>query len=156
MHTQALGYDSQAEYQFHQRNNHLHLITDKPYKTTFYDNKGIAFKAYPDFYDSNNLTCIEFKSYQLNTQPDKATAKRKLKAVQDYKGKELLIDKLHFDWNHSMYKQAKVQSSLSALGFKMLVVFSDNTEITTTNKNKMSALNLTWLYESDYFTQTIN
>ena len=146
----SLGYDSVAEYSFHQRNQHLHLITDKPYKYTFYDDTGIAFKAYPDFWHSPN-TAIEFKDCQLNTQTDKLTAKSKLKKVQEFKGKKLLIDQLKYDWNHSMYKQSKVQSTLASLGFKMLVVFSDSTKITVNNRNKMDKLNLQWCFESDYF-----
>ena len=144
-------YDSVAESTFHSKHSHLNLITDSFYNHNFTDESGITFKAKPDFYDPDTNTYIEFKSHQLNTKPTKLKAKSDLQRVVDYKGKELLIDKLKHDWNHSLYKQAAVQQTLSVNNSKMVVIFSDNTKLSTQSKNKMCSLGLEWFYEADYF-----
>tara|TARA_Y100000588_G_C14097302_1_gene857185 strand:- start:384 stop:860 length:477 start_codon:yes stop_codon:yes gene_type:complete len=143
------GYDSLAECKFHLNNKHLNLITDKPYKMTFYDENGEAFTAYPDFYDPKSQLVIEFKDYKLNTHTTKKSSEERKQQIEGFKGKLSRLDKLNHGWNHSMFKQAKVQSSLAAKGFKMLVVFSDDTKLSTTNKNKMDKLGLEWCYERE-------
>ena len=71
------GYDSLAECKFHLNNKHLNLITDKPYKMTFYDNDGESFTAYPDFYDPKTQLVIEFKDYKLNTHSTKKSSEER-------------------------------------------------------------------------------
>ncbi|MCY9871809.1 hypothetical protein [Vibrio barjaei] len=143
------GYDSKEECLFHLNNQYLKSIQDKPYKTTFYDEDGTPFKAYPDFWHAESQTAIEYKAHQLNTCKTKADSQQKLDNQQEFRGKVTFFDKLKWGWNHSLYKQAKVQNSLESLGHKMLVVFADETKLSTQNKNKMAKANLTWCWESE-------
>jgi hypothetical protein len=140
------GYDSKEECLFHLNNPYLKSIQSQPYKTTFYDEDGSPFKAYPDFWHAESQTAIEFKAHQLNTCKTKAASQSKLDNQQKFRGKLTFFDKLKWGWNHSMYKQAKVQSSLAALGHKM-VVFADETKISTQSKNRMDKIDLTWCFE---------
>ncbi|WP_299692319.1 hypothetical protein [uncultured Vibrio sp.] len=142
------GYDSAAECLFHLNNPHLQS-TSEPYKATFYDASGSPFKAYPDFYDSDRKLIIEYKAHQLNTCETKAISFEKLEEVQQFKGKLTFFDKLKYGWNHSIYKQAKVQSSLKSLGFDMVVVFADGTKLTKQSINKMEKAGLHWVWERD-------
>ena len=143
------GYDSKEECLFHLNNQYLKSIQDKPYKTTFYDEDGTPFKAYPDFWHPESRTVIEFKAHQLNTCKTKAESQQKLDKQEEFKGYLKFYDKLKWGWNHSLYKQAKVQSSLQSLGHNMLVVFADETKISTQNKNLMNKIGLKWCFESE-------
>lgn len=143
------GYESLAECKFHINNPYLQIISNKPYKTTFYDEDGSPFKAYPDFWHPETQTAIEFKDYKLNTHKTKQASTERCKQIEDFKGKLTRFDKLNNGFNHSMYKQAKVQSSLQSLGHNMLVVFSDTTKLSTQNKNLMKKIDLTWCWEHE-------
>ncbi|MEZ8383483.1 MULTISPECIES: hypothetical protein [Vibrio] len=143
------GYDSKEECLFHLSNPYLKSIQDKPYKTTFYDEDGTPFKAHPDFWHPESKTVIEFKAHQLNTCKTKAESQQKLDNQQEFRGKLTFFDKLKWGWNHSIYKQSKVQSSLNSLGHSMLVVFSDRTKLSTRNKNLMNKISLKWCFESE-------
>ncbi len=142
-----MKYDSKEEELFHQRHPNLIQCADKPYNFTFYDEQGTSFKAYPDFY-SEELKCyIEFKCHQLNNKPDKNTADDHHQRQISFKGRDCIKYQLDNSWNHSLFKQAKVQSSLASLDIKILVVFKDGTKLTPQSINKMKAVGLVWFYE---------
>lgn len=145
-----MNYDSKAEQQFHQRNPDLTLAQDEHYLCSFTDTDDYTFRAKPDFWCESTQTFIEFKDYQLNTSSTKTIAKEKLSKLVEFKGRELLIDKLKCDWNHSLHKQAIVQNDLfDNHGIRMLVVFSDKTKLSAQSINKMARLSLDWCFESD-------
>lgn len=143
------GYDSKEECLFHINNSYLKVISDKPYKTIFYDEDGVPFKAFPDFWHPESQTAIEYKAHQLNNCKTKAESQSKLDKQKDFRSKLTFFDQLKWGWNHSLYKQAKVQSSLKSLGHNMLVVFADDTKLSTQSQNKMKKENLIWCYESE-------
>ncbi|EMF7387761.1 hypothetical protein ACEV85_02780 [Vibrio parahaemolyticus] len=146
-----MNYDSKEEEQFHQRHPELILCSGKPYNFTFYDNEGTPFRAYPDFY-SEKLGCyIEFKCHQLNNKLDKRSAEAAHQKQINYMGYDCLKYQLDYGWNHSLHKQAKVQSSLKSLGIEMMVLFKKGTKLTTQAINKMNDNGLNWVLEEDLF-----
>lgn len=145
------AYDSIEEQNFHIRNPHLRQLNDQHFNNWFTDTDGVAFKAMPDFFDDSTKTYIEFKCHQLNTKQTKSDSESRLQKIQDFKGYLPNNDLLNNGWNHSMYKQAIVQQTLALNGEKMIVVFKDNTKLTTRNKNLMTKIGLEWLYESEYY-----
>ena len=144
-----MNYDSREEQLFHKRHQNLEYL-DAYYTQTFEDCNHETFHAKPDFFD-HDLNCfIEFKCYQLNT----------VKSQEDYdtkwgKQKKYLspynynMSLLKYGWNHSIIKQSIVASTLRANDLNYLLVFKDNTELSTQSKNKMNKLLLPWCYESD-------
>ncbi|EOG9060647.1 hypothetical protein ACLK5F_001398 [Vibrio fluvialis] len=144
-----MQYDSKEEELFHQRHPELILCSGKPYNYTFFDDEGSSFRAYPDFY-SETLDCyIEFKSHQLNNKKTKSAAEKSHQKQINFKGRDCTKYQLDHGWNHSLYKQAKVQSSLKSLGINMIVVFKDGIKLTIQAINKMNANGLKWYREED-------
>ncbi len=66
-------------------------------------------------------------------------------------GYDCLKYQLDYGWNHSLHKQAKVQSSLKSLGIEMMVLFKKGTKLTTQAINKMNDNGLNWVLEEDLF-----
>lgn len=145
-----LGYDSVAEYYFHQRHPDLTLCTNVFYLSDFTDEDGATFKAKPDFYDQQTDTFIEFKDYKLNNERTKSTSSDRQYKITSYKGYLSQLDLLDTGWNHSVFKQSIVQKALAVKGMKMIVVFSDDTKLPPQRKTKMRDLGLNWMYEADY------
>lgn len=148
-HTLMTEYDSEQEELFHQRHPHLIQCADTFYHYTFYDADGSPFQAKPDFYHPTLECWIEFKCHQLNNKKTKQLADESHQKQINYKGRDCIKYQLDNGWNHSLFKQAKVQSSLKAMGKLMIVIFKDGTKLTTTSKNKMKQQGLEWIYESD-------
>lgn len=142
-------YDSTEEELFHQRHPHLIQCSDNFYSYTFHDIDGAPFKAKPDFYHPELECWIEFKCHQLNNKKTKQLADESHQKQINYKGRDCTKYQLDHAWNHSLFKQAKVQSSLRAVNKRMIVVFKDGTKLTTTSINKMKQQGIEWIFESD-------
>lgn len=160
-----MNYDSNAEQLFHQRNPSLIACANDFYPYTFRDNSGTTFRAKPDFW-CNEWNCwVEFKGKQLNNQKSKLIAGESYSSAKSYleyrcrkNGKiptEQQYSKCRLDhaWNHSLYKQAKVQSSLRAFDKRMIVVFETGTNLTKQSQNLMNAQGMEWLLEDDFAKQ---
>ena len=154
MKTSRTHFDSDAEQAF--QNRHPDITADHDYyPCTFFDADNIQFSAKKDFYDEATATYIEFKSHQLNTKKTQAESIHAYdKSVSFVSARGMDLFRLETQWCHSLYKQKLVQSSLEAVGIKMVVVFAKGTKLTTTSKNKMTREGLTWFYEEDYFNES--
>lgn len=147
----SLGYDSTEEYYFHQRNPHLIQCTNDFYKYTFHDANGSPFRAKPDFYHPELQCWIEFKCHRLNNKETKQESDYAYNQQAPHKRTPKGLDflRLEVGWNHSLHKQAKVQSALKAMGKRMIVVFKDGTKMGHSVK-KMKQQGLEWFYEEDF------
>ncbi|HIF9261083.1 TPA: hypothetical protein ACX6Q5_000320 [Photobacterium damselae] len=150
----AKKYDSKAERAFHARHPELISLQNEYYRSSFTDENGDVFRAKPDFFDPNFGEAgayIEFKCHQLNTKQTRSASHAAENKIFDYKGGLSQVDQLKNSWNHSLYKQAIVQSTLDSKDIQMIVVFEKNTKLSTQNKNKMAEVGLKYVMESDYF-----
>ncbi|HBV76937.1 MULTISPECIES: hypothetical protein [Vibrio] len=145
-----MKYDSTEEQLFHQRNPSLILCADDFYPYTFHDNDGTPFRAKPDFYCTEWNCWIEFKCHQLNNKKTKLIADTAHQKQIDFKGRDCIKYQLDHGWNHSLYKQAKVQSSLRAFDKRMIVVFKSSTKLSKQSQNKMSNEGMEWFFEDDF------
>jgi len=147
-------YDSKAEQEFHQRNPFLQYF-NKQFPITFFDDAAQPFKACGDFFDAETNTVIEFKDFKLNKHQTKAIAESNLVSGLRF-GKKAHYKALTNGWNHSAYKQSKVQSGIkhaSNVQYAYLLVFSDTTKLTTPKNGDialMNSLGINWCYEVDW------
>ena len=151
------GYDSQAEYLFHQRHPELILCNNSDYPYIFKDDTGRNFGSKPDFWDTENNCWIEYKCAPLNVKPNKTKAEESHDAQVKNRGYDCTKYQLDHAWNHSLFKQVKVQSSLEAVGKKMIVVFDTKTNWDKNPQrkfNKMNKNSLIWHMEDDYFNES--
>lgn len=142
-------YDSLAEHAFHKRHPELVMVKGT-FQNEFHDGTQ-TFQACPDFWDPSAQCYIEFKCHQLNNHLTKSEAAQKLQSAIEFKGHELLIDKLKHGWNHSYIKQSIVQRALAEKGIHLVLVFADKTKLSTQSKNRMKLAGLKWQYETAYF-----
>lgn len=115
-------YDSNIEENYHAKHPHLIRCTEllpMPFK----GNDGMLFFAKADFYHPTEDYYIELKSHPLNVVKTKADSDRRLAAIP----KHVKITNYHYlahGFNHSLYKQKIVQSTLADNGIKLLLVFT--------------------------------
>lgn len=142
-----MTFDSSAEEAFYTRNSHLLTRPVKTeFPTTFYDDEETPFTAKYDFLTNTGIY-IEFKARQLNYIETKRDSILALKAQERYtNNRNRDYKRLLLGWNHSIYKHSIISS---IYGSKYLVVFKDNTKISTQSKNKMTSLGINWIYESE-------
>lgn len=113
-------YDSNIEETYHAKHPYLERCTDylpMPFK----GNDGLMFFAKADFYHPTEDYYIELKSHPLNVVKTKADSDRRLAAVPV---KPTTYHYLAHGFNHSIYKQKIVQSTLADNGIKLLLVFT--------------------------------
>lgn len=147
-------YDSKIEEQFHRKHPDLIYVSDNHqyFPQTFYDASGAPFKATPDFYDRERNLVIELKGRQLNNVKTKVSSQENLQKQQSYKGCLSSFDQLKYGFNHSVFKQGKVCRGLrdSNYQYSLLIVFTDDTKLTTQAINKMKSEKLDWCFVTDY------
>lgn len=140
----SLNFDSQSEENFFTRNSTiLTASTNSFFPDTFKDVDGCIFKAKPDF--TYNDIYIEYKSYQLNTQKSQSHAVQSMEKQQyrvNYKNRNII--NLDNGWNHSVFKQGIVARKYSN---RFLLVFKNNTKLSTQSKNKMGDESINWCFE---------
>ena len=113
-------YDSNIEENYHAK--HPYLVRCNDYlPMPFMGNDGMVFFAKADFYHPTEDYYIELKSHALNVVKTKADSDRRLAAVPV---KPTTYHYLAHGWNHSLYKQQIVQSTLADNGIKLLLVFT--------------------------------
>jgi hypothetical protein len=81
------------------------------------------FFAKADFYHPTEDYYIELKDHPLNVVKTKADSERRLASIP----KHVKITNYHYlahGFNHSLYKQKIVQSTLADNGIKLLLVFT--------------------------------
>lgn len=115
-------YDSKLEEKYHSLNPQL-TRCNHYYQFNFKDSDNVLFLAKPDFFDVSTNTYFEIKGKALNNVKTKNESIRQLEAVKSYKGYLPLIDKLKYQWCHSLFKQSIVQEEVQKQGFNFVVVF---------------------------------
>lgn len=142
----AFTFDSKEEQHFHHRNPKLVPSQKNYYPITFRDSEGTSFRAKPDFIYKDQIY-VEFKSCQLNNKPTKFKADydyhKQVKAGFSKRKRSLQL--LH-QWHHSVIKQGIVARALQG---HYLLVFKDNTKLTTQAKNKLEHEQVPWCYEKE-------
>jgi hypothetical protein len=95
---------------------------------------------------------IELKGRQLNNVKTKVSSQENLQKQQSYKGCLSSFDQLKYGFNHSVFKQGKVCRGLrdSNYQYSLLIVFTDDTKLTTQAINKMKSEKLDWCFVTDY------
>lgn len=115
-------YDSNIEREYHAKHPHLIRCTEL-LPIQFKGNDGMVFFAKADFYHPTEDYYIELKCHPLNVVKTKADSDRRLASIP----KHVKITNQHYlahGFNHSLYKQQIVQSTLAADGIKLLLVFT--------------------------------
>ena len=116
------NYDSNIEREYHAKHPYLVRCTDylpMPFK----GNDGMLFFAKADFYHPTEDYYIELKNHPLNVVKTNVDSIRRIDAIP----KHIKITNKHYllhGWNHSLYKQQIVQSTLANNGIKLLLVFT--------------------------------
>lgn len=149
-------FDSTAEQLFSDR--HPNLVRDNSYLPCIFTEINVdegatkpkTFNAKADFRDLDTRTIIEFKCRQLNYMKTQKQADKQFTERSKFSKNTAFIN-LECGWNHSVYKHAAVAKMLKELGYKYLIIFTDDTTLTTQARNKMKSLDIQWCYESDYF-----
>jgi hypothetical protein len=116
------GYDSNIESEYHSKHPHLIRCTEH-LPIPFKGNDGLMFFAKADFYHPTEDYYIELKSHPLNVVKTKSDSERRLASIP----KHVKITNYHYlahGFNHSLYKQKIVQSTLADNGIKLLLVFT--------------------------------
>ena len=115
-------YDSNIEENYHAKHPHLIRCTEH-LPMPFMGNDGMVFFAKADFYHPTEDYYIELKDHPLNVVKTKADSDRRLASIP----KHVKITNYHYlahGFNHSLYKQKIVQSTLADNGIKLLLVFT--------------------------------
>lgn len=115
-------YDSTVESEYHSKHPHLVRCTDY-LPIPFKGNDGMVFFAKADFFNPIDNYFIELKCHALNVVKTKADSERRMASIP----KHVKITNYHYlahGFNHSLYKQKIVQSTLADNGIKLLLVFT--------------------------------
>ena len=150
-----MKYDSILERKFHEQFSDLvyHENNLKHYPITFYDLEGTPFKASPDFYCKKRNIVIELKGSQLNTNKTKLKCTQKIQyQLNRFGSKEEKYYRLKNGFNQSIFKQGIVNRSIrsSNYQFQFLLVFTDDTKLSTQSKNKMKAEKIDWCFANEW------
>lgn len=139
------NFESAQEFHFYERNRKIITpASDSFFPTPFYDSEGKLFNAQPDFL-YKGLIWIEFKCFQLNNYEPQSrcfellTDKSKFSSSLNYL-------KLKYHWSNSIYKQAAVSEAYPS---HFLIVFKDQTKLSTQSKNLMNRLGINWCFEQE-------
>jgi hypothetical protein len=150
-----LKYDSILERKFHEQFPDLiyHENNLKTFPYTFYDEDGVAFQASPDFYCEQRNIVIELKGSQLNTHKTKLVCAEKIQyQLNRFGNKEEDFYLLKHGFNQSLFKQGIVNRGIrsSNYQYQFLLIFTDDTKLSTQSKNKMAVEKIDWCYVSEW------
>jgi hypothetical protein len=158
--THNLKYDSILEQKFHEQFSDLiyHENNFNHYPLTFYDAEAVGYKATPDFYCDQRNIVIELKGHQLNNTKSKLLSNSKLQNQQSFRGSLTTFDHLRYGWNHSRYKQGTVNRCIrsSNYQYQFLLVFTNDTKLSTQAKNSMAKEKIDWCFASEWQGYTFN
>ncbi|WP_417585161.1 hypothetical protein [Nitrincola sp.] len=147
MHYTQSEFDSNEEYKFFTRNTEkLSPAQSYLYPNSFEDSEGCTFWAKPDFIYQDTIY-VEFKCYKLNNKKtqdhaDESWSKQRHWITRKNRQQKLLEN----HWSNSVFKQGIVARHYQG---RFLLVFKDNTKLSTQAVNKMKAEKIPWCYESE-------
>jgi len=130
-------YHSQVEREYHAKHPHLVRCTDN-LPIQFKGNDGMLFFAQADFFNPIDNYFIELKCHALNVVKTKSDSERRLASVPV---KPTTYHFLAHGWNHSLWKQKIVQSTLADNGIKLLLVFTKPLSTRKINEMNKHGLN---------------
>lgn len=139
-------FDSNEEYKFFTRNTDtLSPAQSELYPDRFKDSEGSTFWAKPDFIYQNTIY-VEFKCYKLNNKMTQEHAEESWDKQRHWitpKNRQQKLLENH--WSNSVFKQGIVARHYQG---RFLLVFKDNSKLSTQAINKMAVQQITWCYES--------
>lgn len=137
-------FDSKAEQDFYHRySDFIETAQDQFFPCIFNDSNGHYFRAKPDF--TYKGIFIELKSRKLNGSKTQQHAEERYSKPLPFKEVSIL-HKLDTQWNHSRFKQGIVARTYPG---EFLIVFKDNTPLSTFAINRMAEEEIPWCYESE-------